>query len=401
MERESATNQILKRWLSGAAIGAVAMYLSDPDRGRRRRAIARDKMVSMMHRSSEAIDVASRDLNNRLQGLRAQTNRMLRQRRVSADDQTLAERVRSKIGRAVTHPHAIKVHVQQGCAILSGPILAGEKQQLLEAVRTVEGITEIDDALQVHETPVGVPALQGEGKLRQGRASIMQANWPPAWSAIAAVGGGALAYYGLSRRSALGTATAAAGIGLLVRGVTNTSRMRKTGMGADTQTIHLNKTIYIQAAPDLVFDVWSKYENFPYFMSNVKEIQDLGEGRSHWVVSGPGGVQLEWDSRLTEAERPHVLSWTSESNSPVQHSGTVRLEPAGDGTRANVHMTYTPPAGTIGHAVASLFNGNPKQQLDEDLLRMKAFIESGKPPHDAAKSMQVPSTPGSTSSAVH
>jgi len=37
--------------LRAAALSAGAMYLFDPDRGRRRRAIARDKARSMMSRA--------------------------------------------------------------------------------------------------------------------------------------------------------------------------------------------------------------------------------------------------------------------------------------------------------------------------------------------------------------
>jgi uncharacterized membrane protein len=54
-------------------------------------------------------------------------------------------------------------------------------------------------------------------------------------------------------------------------------------------------------------------------------------------------------------------------------------------------MSYSPPAGVLGHMVASLFNGDPKKQMDEDLLRMKTFIERGIPPHDAAKPIRQPS----------
>jgi uncharacterized membrane protein len=72
----------------------------------------------------------------------------------------------------------------------------------------------------------------------------------------------------------------------------------------------------------------------------------------------------------------------------------VHFEPSGSGTRVTVHMEYSPPAGALGHALASLFNGNPKRQMDEDLMRMKEFIETGVPPHDAAQpSMQVGITP--------
>ncbi|HEY5572413.1 MAG TPA: hypothetical protein VIK64_05285, partial [Anaerolineales bacterium] len=48
------------------------------------------------------------------------------------------------------------------------------------------------------------------------------------------------------------------------------------------------------------------------------------------------------------------------------------------GTRVTVRMSYTPPAGAVGHAVASLFGVDPKKAMDDDLVRMKSLIEEGK-----------------------
>jgi hypothetical protein len=48
-------------------------------------------------------------------------------------------------------------------------------------------------------------------------------------------------------------------------------------------------------------------------------------------------------------------------------------------------MAYNPPAGAIGHGVAKLFGVDPKHELDADLLRLKTYLESGRPSHDAAQ----------------
>jgi uncharacterized membrane protein len=47
-------------------------------------------------------------------------------------------------------------------------------------------------------------------------------------------------------------------------------------------------------------------------------------------------------------------------------------------------MSYTPPAGVVGHAVAKLLGSDPKSQLDQDLMRLKSTLETGKAPRDAA-----------------
>jgi uncharacterized membrane protein len=62
----------------------------------------------------------------------------------------------------------------------------------------------------------------------------------------------------------------------------------------------------------------------------------------------------------------------------------IHFERVNGGTRLDIKMSYNPPAGALGHVVAKLFGADPKTKLDEDLLRMKTFLETGKAAHDAA-----------------
>jgi hypothetical protein len=50
-------------------LGAAAMYLLDPEQGRRRRALARDKLVKARRVIRERSESKARDLRNRAQGL--------------------------------------------------------------------------------------------------------------------------------------------------------------------------------------------------------------------------------------------------------------------------------------------------------------------------------------------
>jgi gas vesicle protein len=56
----------------GAGVGALAMFIFDPDNGRRRRALARDKMVHYGKETVGAVESAARDLRNRAQGVAAE-----------------------------------------------------------------------------------------------------------------------------------------------------------------------------------------------------------------------------------------------------------------------------------------------------------------------------------------
>src|SRR5437763_15093221 len=55
--------------LAGAGLGAGLMYILDPDLGRRRRALVRDKAVRLANKAQDAACVVSRDMQNRARGL--------------------------------------------------------------------------------------------------------------------------------------------------------------------------------------------------------------------------------------------------------------------------------------------------------------------------------------------
>jgi len=68
----------------------------------------------------------------------------------------------------------------------------------------------------------------------------------------------------------------------------------------------------------------------------------------------------------------------------VEHAGLLRFEQTQGGTRVLVTMSYTPPGGALNHAIARLFGADPKSELNDDLMRMKVFLETGRRAHDAA-----------------
>src|SRR5438132_3199375 len=96
-------------FFAGAGLGAGLMYLFDPGWGRRRRAVLRDKTVNMLHSSENFAEKALRDAGNRARGVASEARSLLIHADVS--DDVLASRVRSRLGRLVSHPHAIEVTV--------------------------------------------------------------------------------------------------------------------------------------------------------------------------------------------------------------------------------------------------------------------------------------------------
>src|SRR5262245_2744355 len=112
---EGPSHPVANSLAFGAAclgIGAGIMYLFDPNRGRTRRARARDKARSLYGASGEAMTRTREDLRNRAKGVVASSKAWLHCEPV--EDSKLEARVRSKMGRYVAHPHSIQVSAQDG-----------------------------------------------------------------------------------------------------------------------------------------------------------------------------------------------------------------------------------------------------------------------------------------------
>jgi uncharacterized membrane protein len=367
----------MNRILRSAAVGALAMYFLDPQAGRRRRARARDKMERTGRRLRDAYDVTARDARHRVQGLQAMSRRLLH-RGESVPDATLAGRVRAVLGRYCSHPHAIEVTARDGHVMLSGPILTDEVPGLLRAVRHVPGVQGVENRFEVHEEPGNVSSLQGGYPRRGQQWELLQDNWSPAARlVVGTIGLGLLLRGGLLGR--LG------GAALLARALTNLDFATLVGMGEPEDGIEVHKTLCVHAPVGQVFDFWSHFENFPHFMSKVRDVHVAGN-RSHWVVRGPAGVAMEWTYEVVRSEPNALIEWRSTPDSEVKHEGEVRFEPTDDGgTRIKIRMCYLPPAGALGHAIAAIFGADPKSEMDADLMRMKSMIETGRAPHDAAQ----------------
>jgi hypothetical protein len=205
---------------AAAGLGAGLMYLFDPGRGNRRRALIRDKVVGASHKAGNAIQATSCDLSHRAAGLVARSASLFKKNEEVSDD-VLVERVRSKMGRIVSHPGAIEVTANDGQVTLKGPILAQEADRLISSVSSMRGVQGLDHQLERHEEAGDVPGLQG-GYTRPGPR-----GWSPSTTAIVAGAGCALGYYGIRYRSLLGPCLRSAGLDLLARRLRSNRRSRR------------------------------------------------------------------------------------------------------------------------------------------------------------------------------
>jgi uncharacterized membrane protein len=368
--------------ISSLGVGAGLMYMFDPDRGKRRRAGVRDKVTHIANQTDEAIGKTSRDLANRLTGMVAEAESMFICG--TASDEVVSARVRSKLGRLVSHPHAIAVTVTKGLVTLSGPILAKEVDKLLKSVSAIKGVTGVENRLDLFEEPGNIQALQG-GKANLGeRFALMKTNWSPTTRLLVGMAGSALIVYARKRRGLIGATLTPVGVGMVSRALTNLEMKRIVGVDAGRRAIDIQKTITIAAPVEEVFDFWAHQEKFPLFMSNVREVRKIGGNQYHWTVAGPAGVSVEWDGEITKFVPNELIAFESLPGSTIEQAGIIQFSSTSeDQTRIDIRMSYNPPAGALGHLVAKVFGSDPKKEMDEDLLRMKSFIETGRVPHDA------------------
>jgi uncharacterized membrane protein len=208
-----------------------------------------------------------------------------------------------------------------------------------------------------------------------------------------AIGGGILAAVGLQKRSPAGMALAMIGGDLLRRGITGHSfayemvgiRTAPLGQGAETTAvpyelgIRVDNAITIGTPRSEVYRFWRNLSNLPRFMRHVESVTDRVNNRSHWVVKGPAGRTVEWDAVIHNEIENELIAWRSLPGAQVANAGSVWFKdaPGGRGTEVRVELQYNPPAGALGAIIASLLGSEPGRQIQEDLHRLKALLETG------------------------
>lgn len=189
-----------------------------------------------------------------------------------------------------------------------------------------------------------------------------------------------------SERSRVGAVSAAvAGIAVLdvLSSVRNTEHQRiGTEKWSGTGTVHVEKSVTINASADECYRFWRDFNNLSQFMQHLESVQTLDDKRSHWKARAPMGTSIEWDAEVTIDQPGKLIAWRSVEGSQVDNAGTVTFEsaPGGRGTIVRVQLQYSPPGGKAGALLAKLFREEPSQQIDEDLRNFKRIMETGEIP---------------------
>lgn len=171
------------------------------------------------------------------------------------------------------------------------------------------------------------------------------------------------------------TVTAAAAIAgavvpALVRWVRRTGHRRRS--------VDLRMTVVVERPIADVFAFCRDFANFPQILEVLESVEDFEDGRSHWVVRGPGGQRIEWDAVVTKYVPHSVIAWESIPDSPVRASGLMRFAPLGDNaTRVDMSLTYRPVRTHFRDAVRAIAVPSNDARLREGLSRASVELGQG------------------------
>jgi uncharacterized membrane protein len=355
----------------GVFVGAVLMYFLDPRRGRARRSRVVDLLTHLRRDERRLLDKGARDARHRVQGVLERIQKP--QSTQEASDDIIEARVHARLGRIVSSSRVIEVIVEDGSVTLRGPVVEDEAEPVLREVRRIPGVRGVVDLLERHASR-DVPSLQRNPPRPTGEL------WPP-WARVTAqVAGGTLVAWGLlGRRGIAGAITAASGGALLLRGLLDMPTSRMLGFALGREQIEVHKTLTVRASIDRVFELWRHFENFPRFMNHIQrvEIDPQDPMRSRWTVDGPAGRPVSFEAMITRIDGNREIAWRTVPQQSIEHGGRVRFTPVLEGTRIEVHMSYRPLGGALGHAIARLLGFDPKARIDDDMVRMKALLQDG------------------------
>jgi len=147
-------------------------------------------------------------------------------------------------------------------------------------------------------------------------------------------------------------------------------------VGENRRSAHVRLSFVVPRPVGDVFRFCSDFANFPRFIGALREVEDFGDGRSHWIAWTPTGGVVSWDAITTKFVTNRVIAWRSASGSPVRTSGTLRFVPESNGdTCVKVTLDYCVVEGSFVDAVAALAIPRRAKALEKDIQRLAESAE--------------------------
>jgi len=334
----------------------------------------RDEAMHVANKTEVSFGKAARDVFNRSQGTVAKLHPF---KEDVTSDEIITQRVRSKLGRYVSHPHSVHVSVKNGIVTLSGLIFLNEVRRLMKHVSSISGVSEVDNQLEEHSSDDHIPGLQG-GYYKPGeRLDILQTNWAPSTRVFAGFFGTSLLGLGIRRGGLLGALSVMTGTVLGTRAITN--KPAKTLFSLlGRKAVHIRRTIRISVPIDQVFEFFSDPINFRSFMNGLKDVRQIEKHRYLFTSEGVKNSPITWHAVVTDLISNHLIIWKSVRPAMINNWGMIRLHLDGrDQTIVQLQMAHYPPRGLMAEFASRLFGVSTKSNLDQSLDQIRKDLEKG------------------------
>jgi uncharacterized membrane protein len=136
------------------------------------------------------------------------------------------------------------------------------------------------------------------------------------------------------------------------------------------------------------YQFWRNFENLSLFMVNVESVTASRDGQAIWIMLGPLGTRIIWESTIVDDRENQSIVWQSVPGSSVFVEGSVEFRPAPSdrGTIVRTTMRFRPQSGAMARALAAALGRYPNFLMRHNLRRFKALVETG----------EIPTTEGQT-----
>jgi osmotically-inducible protein OsmY len=145
----------MRKRLGLIGLGAALTYFFDPQQGRRRRAMARDRVTAFLRRRMREGERLGRSTASGAGGLAQKAKHLKEEPKPQPDDVTLTRKVETEIFRDAEIPKGqINVNAENGKVYLRGEV---EKPELIndleKRARKVQGVQDVENLLHLPGTP--------------------------------------------------------------------------------------------------------------------------------------------------------------------------------------------------------------------------------------------------------
>lgn len=142
-------------YLIAGAIGLAAMYFLDPDRGKRRRAMVRDRTLGTVRRAGAVSERLQHRVVSDAYGVSQKVSHAGLTQDEPPNDATLAQKVMTELFRDQRIPKgSINVNSENGVVQLRGQVEHPEEILEIEGrVRRVAGVLDVENLLHLPGTP--------------------------------------------------------------------------------------------------------------------------------------------------------------------------------------------------------------------------------------------------------